>query len=139
MGNVHGRYAKPDPRLDLPRLERIANVVDYVVHADADGDEGGDDPVSREKAGKSGGRPWQSVLLAMHGASGLPRSQVQGSIHLGVCKFNVNTEVRSAAVEYLLKSGGGAGKKLDLLGLLEGSMAAMREVIQDKMRDFDPW
>lgn len=37
-------------------------------------------------------------LLVLHGASGLPPALVHASIQRGVCKFNVNTEVRAAAM-----------------------------------------
>lgn len=36
--------------------------------------------------------------LVLHGASGLPDEMIAGSIDLGICKFNVNTEIRQAAV-----------------------------------------
>ncbi len=35
------------------------------------------------------------VPLVLHGASGLPSDTVKKCISMGVCKFNVNTEVRS--------------------------------------------
>lgn len=35
------------------------------------------------------------VPLVLHGASGLPSDIVKKCISMGVCKFNVNTEVRS--------------------------------------------
>lgn len=37
-------------------------------------------------------------LLVLHGASGLPPALVHETIKRGVCKFNVNTEVRAAAM-----------------------------------------
>lgn len=133
VGNVHGRYANPDPRLDFPRLELIADAAAARTN-----------PPSA-KASDSGTKDvnhTQDVLLAMHGASGLPSSQVQGSIALGVCKFNVNTEVRAVAVQHLTTAGTMEGsessKKIDLLGLLDGSMEAMRAVIEQKMLEFDP-
>lgn len=84
------------------------------------------------------------VLLAIHGASGLPDSQVQASIALGVCKFNVNTEVRTAAVDFLLAvgapvpEGGEPSLKTDLLMMLDGTVASMQAVIEQKMLEFDP-
>lgn len=80
----------------------------------------------------------------MHGASGLPDSQVQASIALGVCKFNVNTEVRAAGVDFLLAAGaptpegGQPGVKVDLLMMLDGAVANMGAVIEQKMMEFDP-
>ena len=40
----------------------------------------------------------QNSLLVLHGASGLPPALVHETIKRGVCKFNVNTEVRAAAM-----------------------------------------
>ena len=36
--------------------------------------------------------------LVLHGASGLPDDMLRRAIRAGICKFNVNTEVRAAAV-----------------------------------------
>jgi hypothetical protein len=37
--------------------------------------------------------------LVLHGASGLPKELVMGAITRGVCKFNVNTDLRLAAMK----------------------------------------
>lgn len=75
------------------------------------------------------------VLLVLHGASGLPASLISKSIELGVCKFNVNTEVRQA---YMTTIGSEActAEKADLLPCMEESIAAMQEVITGKMKLF---
>lgn len=130
VGNVHGRYAKPNPRLDFGRLSRVKIAAGGASYS----------PLLSSTAGTSSG---PGTLLAIHGASGLPASQVQKSISLGVCKFNVNTEVRTAAVNSFLAAGGalapGSGNaNVDLLGLLDGSVEEMSTVIQTKMLEFDP-
>lgn len=129
VGNVHGRYARPDPRLDLPRLELIRNATasDSPLSLDK---RSTTTPQLRDRRGRTHG-----TLLAMHGASGLPDSQVQASIKLGVSKFNVNTEVRSAALEFLLNPG---SQEQDMLTLLNGVTTKMSSVIQSKMVQFDP-
>lgn len=129
VGNVHGRYARPDPQLDLPRLGLIRNAAarvspQYLVERSTT------TPQLKDRRGQTHGS-----LLAMHGASGLPDSQVKASIELGVSKFNVNTEVRNAALEFLLK---GKSQEQDMLMLLNGVTAKMRSVIQGKMAQFDP-
>ena len=76
-----------------------------------------------------------SVPLVLHGASGLPESLVRRAITRGVCKFNVNTEVRAAYVDALreqLRDDASA----DLVDLMTGAMDAMRAVVSDKMRLF---
>lgn len=104
IGNVHGRYAVQPPQLDLPRLDAIRKATDRC---------GGVPPslslsslrvaawVMRDAP------PIISIvhmsltinsLLVLHGASGLPPPLVRETIARGVCKFNVNTEVREAAM-----------------------------------------
>ena len=76
-----------------------------------------------------------SVPLVLHGASGLPGTMVRRAIDLGVCKFNVNTEVREA---YLgtLRGQLGSPRPPDLLELMQYAVEAMREVISAKLRLF---
>lgn len=59
------------PRLDFPRLEAIRRAVPF------------------------------NFPLVLHGASGLPMDLIQGAISRGVCKFNVNTDLRIAAVNHV--------------------------------------
>merc|ERR1719330_1284766 len=54
IGNVHGKYATPDPQLDFPRLERIR--------------------MASDNEGSAG------VPLVLHGASGLPETTVREAI-----------------------------------------------------------
>ena len=76
-----------------------------------------------------------SVPLVLHGASGLPENMISQAIELGVCKFNVNTEVRQAYVgalqERLVSS-----KSPDLLELMQSAITAMQAVIMTKLRLF---
>jgi tagatose 1,6-diphosphate aldolase GatY/KbaY len=76
-----------------------------------------------------------SVPLVLHGASGLPEAMVRRAIELGVCKFNVNTEVRQA---YLgaLKDRLDSPQSPDLLDLMQCAVAAMQAVVSNKLRLF---
>lgn len=76
-----------------------------------------------------------SVPLVLHGASGLPEAMVRRAIELGVCKFNVNTEVRQA---YLgaLKDRLDSPQTPDLLDLMQCAAAAMQAVVSTKLRLF---
>lgn len=74
------------------------------------------------------------IPLVLHGASGLPESMISKSIQLGVCKFNVNTEVREAYLE-VLKSTHSLSSP-DLLDVMEKSIAAMQSVVTDKLQLF---
>lgn len=75
------------------------------------------------------------IPLVLHGASGLPPAMIGKSIELGVCKFNVNTEVRKAYVQ-TLKSDLSSLKSPDLVDLMTNSVRAMQEVIAEKLQLF---
>ncbi|NDJ76519.1 MAG: class II fructose-bisphosphate aldolase [Chloroflexi bacterium] len=70
------------------------------------------------------------VPLVLHGTSGLPDALVQRAVELGVCKFNVNTELRQAYVGAL---GAAAG---DLLDILNRAVHAMQDVVRAKITLF---
>ncbi|MFN8442420.1 MAG: class II fructose-bisphosphate aldolase [Caldilineaceae bacterium] len=76
-----------------------------------------------------------TVPLVLHGASGLPAEMIQRSIELGVCKFNVNTEVREAYLASL-KIDLNAPKAPDLVALMQHAIDAMRRVVVGKLRLF---
>ncbi|MCP4198714.1 MAG: class II fructose-bisphosphate aldolase family protein [Proteobacteria bacterium] len=80
------------------------------------------------------------VPLVLHGTSGVPDDLVRRCIKLGVCKFNVNTEVRQAYIgalrEHLV-----ADPAIDLVPLMRVGMVAMQEIVAAKLRifsDVDP-
>ncbi len=75
------------------------------------------------------------VPLVLHGASGLPDEQVKRSIELGVCKFNVNTEVRRAYLGALQQAYADE-LDLDLVPLMTRTQAAMQSVVTQKMQLF---
>jgi tagatose 1,6-diphosphate aldolase GatY/KbaY len=75
------------------------------------------------------------VPLVLHGASGLPENMVRRSIELGICKFNVNTEVRGAYLESLKRYLDTAASP-DLLPLMNEAISAMQLVIAEKLRLF---
>jgi len=73
--------------------------------------------------------------LVLHGASGLPQDQIKKAMELGVCKFNVNTDLREAAMDVLRRSPA-AGAKLDVLPLMQESTKSMSKVAADKFTLF---
>jgi tagatose 1,6-diphosphate aldolase GatY/KbaY len=73
------------------------------------------------------------VPLVLHGASGLPVNTIRQAIELGVCKFNVNTEVREAYLNTLAETG---AKKRDLLDVMKQATSAMQEVVCNKLQEF---
>lgn len=75
------------------------------------------------------------IPLVLHGASGLPARMVQKSIELGVCKFNVNTEVRQKYLQFW-REFGRTDSQSDLLDCQKAATEAMQEVIAEKIRLF---
>lgn len=75
------------------------------------------------------------IPLVLHGASGLPTKMIQQSIELGVCKFNVNTEVRKKYLQFW-REYGQTDSKTDLLNCQKAVTETMQEVIATKMRLF---
>ncbi|UXX79084.1 class II fructose-bisphosphate aldolase [Reichenbachiella carrageenanivorans] len=72
------------------------------------------------------------VPLVLHGASGVPADMVRESIALGVCKFNVNTEIRTAymdAVREVITN----SMKPDVMPIIQLVVERMTEVIKQKI------
>lgn len=76
-----------------------------------------------------------SLPLVLHGTSGLPDDMILRSIELGICKFNVNTEVRSAYMEEMQNRFAASGK-VELIDLMQQSIQAMKVVIRSKIELF---
>ena len=74
--------------------------------------------------------------LSLHGASGLPEADLSRAVSLGVAKFNVNTELRAAYFGYLEREIGGKAATLNLKGLGDGVVGAVREVVEAKLSAF---
>ncbi|MBD3882252.1 class II fructose-bisphosphate aldolase [Phormidium tenue FACHB-886] len=74
------------------------------------------------------------IPLVLHGASGLPAAMISQSIQLGVCKFNVNTEVRQAYMQAIEAEV--CGNSRDLLEVMEKAIAAMQAIILEKLHLF---
>lgn len=96
---------KSEPRLDFDRLIKI-----------------------RQHVG-------EDVLLVLHGASGLPAQMISRSIELGVCKFNVNTEVRQAYMQ-TLNLENCIAEDADLVPCMNAVVDAMQQVVMQKMELF---
>ncbi len=77
----------------------------------------------------------KNIPLVLHGASGLPHAMTQRCIAEGICKFNVNTDLRIAAMNSI-KENIKNNEKCDLLNLMEGSKYAMYKVAKDKILSF---
>lgn len=67
--------------------------------------------------------------LVLHGTSGLPEEMIRTAIELGVCKFNVNTEVRSAYINRLADLFN-QGVAPELIRIINESIAAMKTPVK---------
>lgn len=74
------------------------------------------------------------IPLVLHGTSGLPDEMITESISLGVCKFNVNTEVRQAFVTAVHTTA--THPKIDLIDMMETAVAAMQTIITSRIKLF---
>lgn len=76
------------------------------------------------------------VPLVLHGASGLNTKAIRDSITRGVCKFNVNTDLRDAYVQALKEEMAQQDGKFDLLSGMKATTRAMQEVVRQKIKLF---
>lgn len=76
-----------------------------------------------------------SIPLVLHGTSGLPHQMIREAIGHGVCKFNVNTEIRSIYLNTLQKSFA-TSSKTELVPLMKAAIAAMKKPVQAKIQLF---
>ncbi len=80
-------------------------------------------------------RDYLEIPLVLHGTSGLPPSMIRRSIELGICKFNVNTEIRMAYIKSLRKTTK-QSKQRELLDVMNNAVIAMNEVISSNLQLF---
>ena len=65
----------------------------------------------------------------------LPDEMIHQAIEHGVCKFNVNTEIRSMYISTLAKRFA-TSSKVELVRLMSDSIEAMKGVVQSKINLF---
>lgn len=75
------------------------------------------------------------VPLVLHGTSGLPDTMIHRAVELGVCKFNVNTEVRHAYLD-AVRAHLSDHTHTDLLNVMNAAIDAMAVVVADKLQLF---
>ena len=75
--------------------------------------------------------------LVLHGASGLSPDWIHGSMKRGVCKFNVNTDLREAMLDHQrLFFTREDQSEADILQAMAGATDAMSTVAAEKIRLF---
>jgi ketose-bisphosphate aldolase len=74
------------------------------------------------------------VPLSLHGASGLPDEEVRRAVAAGICKVNVNTELRARLFAELERRVPETAPSLRLLELESALVDAVAEVAAEKLR-----
>ena len=126
IGTSHGAYKfKGEARLDFERLEQIARRVDIplVLHG-ASGVPG----CILEKAERFGAK--------LPGAKGVPDEAIQRAISLGICKINIDTDLRLSFVGALREVMATKPEEFDPRKILGPGREAIQETVRSKMRLF---
>lgn len=77
-----------------------------------------------------------SIPLVLHGASGVPDEAITKAVSLGICKVNIDTQLRQAFVGGVRKILAEKPNEIDPRKVLAPAKEAMKEVVKDKMRLF---
>lgn len=73
------------------------------------------------------------IPLSLHGGSGIPEEQIKAAIGAGICKINVNTEIRKAYREALDKALRGKNAEIVPYKYLPEAINAVKEVVKKKI------
>lgn len=126
IGTSHGAYKfKGEPRLDFDRLEKISNLLPgfpIVLH--------GASSVPQqfvEECNKYGGH--------VPGAQGVPEEMLRKAGTMGVCKINIDTDLRLAMTASIRKYYVEHPEDFDPRKYLGPARDAIKTMVQHKMRD----
>ena len=76
------------------------------------------------------------VPLVLHGSSGVPYESLKKAITLGVCKINIDTDIRAAFANSVKEFVKDNPEEIDPRKILKPARKAMQEVIKEKMHVF---
>lgn len=76
------------------------------------------------------------IPLSLHGGSGIPKEQVEKAISLGICKVNVNTELRMAFTNTLRRELEKNPEEIVPYKYLPEEIQAVKEIVEEKIRLF---
>ncbi|HPT83716.1 MAG TPA: class II fructose-1,6-bisphosphate aldolase [Limnochordia bacterium] len=77
-----------------------------------------------------------NIPLVLHGASGVPAEAIRKAVPLGICKINIDTELRQAFTKAVHEVVHNKPEEFDPRKLLGPAREAMKEVVKAKMRLF---
>ncbi|MBS3899802.1 MAG: class II fructose-1,6-bisphosphate aldolase [Dethiobacter sp.] len=76
------------------------------------------------------------VPLVLHGASGVPAESIRKAIALGVCKINIDTELRQAFARGVRQVAQNKPEEYDPRKILGPAKEEMKKIVREKMRLF---
>ncbi len=77
-----------------------------------------------------------SIPLVLHGASGIPDAQITMAVERGVCKINIDTEIRNALVRSIQKYVAENPDQIDPRKVFGPAIKAMQAVVEGKIEIF---
>ncbi|MDF1512760.1 MAG: class II fructose-1,6-bisphosphate aldolase [Anaerolineae bacterium] len=77
-----------------------------------------------------------SVPLVLHGASGIPDHQITMAVERGICKINIDTEIRNAFIRTMQKFTTENPDQIDPRKVLAPCIDAMQAVVERKIEIF---
>lgn len=126
IGTSHGAYKfTGDAKLDFPRLEKISKMMPgypLVLH--------GSSSVPQEfvdMANKYGGE--------IGGARGVPEDLLRKAATMGICKINIDTDIRLAMTANIRKVFAEQPEIFDPRGYLTPARQAVKDMVQHKIRN----
>lgn len=76
-------------------------------------------------------------FLSLHGGSGIPEVQVSAAIGMGICKVNVNSEIRISFMEKLKEiMARPAESEVAIYKIMPEAISAMQAIVEQKIRVF---
>lgn len=76
------------------------------------------------------------IPLVLHGSSGVPEESLKKAISLGICKINIDTDIRAAFARAVKEFVGDNPDEIDPRKILGPASKAMKEIIMEKMEIF---
>ncbi len=76
------------------------------------------------------------VPLVLHGASGIPDHQITEAVKRGICKINIDTEIRNAFIRTMQKFTEENPDQIDPRKVFKPCIAAMQDVVERKIEIF---
>ena len=76
------------------------------------------------------------VPLVLHGASGIPDHQIRTAVGLGICKINIDTEIRYAFAQSVRQTLAEQPEQIDPRKILGPAIDAMQAVVERKIALF---